>query len=447
MWRESRASPFGPGVVELAAYLITKQTLFYVNLMPLERNKMKHVQSSGIGPPLPHIDEAVQAYLAQTRTPGLAIAVTHDDSIRWARGYGLAELETERLYTTDTLQYSGSVAKTFTTTVALQLWERGLLDLDADIGQYLPYQVRNPYFPDVPITVRQIITHTSSITEDLFGHHTSPYTLAYRTGDPERPGEFAQTWLSVDGVGYSKEAGFYAKWQPGAQSSYANASWLLIADVVEQVTGLSFRQWCKDYIFRPIGMNSSGFYLEDIDVERHAGLYSYVENGQSLSRFGFVPHLQLDRSARPQNSYVRYALYQHPNFPDGGLRTTAYDLALWTIMWLKGGVINGQRILAEATVTSALSPQVKDIPITDPVIFKQGFGWYQRKQDERVTPSEHSWWHGGTDYGALNQVWLDKDTGIGAVIVSNFEAEPAASTIKEFFVNVVNHCTNAGVIH
>jgi CubicO group peptidase (beta-lactamase class C family) len=400
---------------------------------------------SGIGRTLPAVDRAALDYLAKTRTPGMALAITAHGNIVWGKGYGFADREAGKPYTLDTIQYSGSIAKTVTTTVALQLWEQGHILLDTDINEYLPYQVRNPYFPGSPITVRQIITHTSSITEDLFGHHTSPYTLAYRTGDPERPGEFAQMWLSVDGVGYSKEAGFYAQWQPGTQSSYTNASWLLIADVVEQVTGLSFRQWCKEYIFRPLGMNSSGFYLEDIDIQRHAGLYSYIEHGQSLSRFGFVPHLQLDRSARPQNGYVRYALYQHPNFPDGGLRTTAYDLALWTIVWLNGGVLNGQRILAEETVTSALSSQVKDIPITDPVIFRQGFGWYQRKQAERVAPSEHSWWHGGTDYGALNQVWLDKDTRRGAVIMSNFEAEPAASTIKEFFVDAVNHCIDAGV--
>jgi CubicO group peptidase (beta-lactamase class C family) len=191
-------------------------------------------------------------------------------------------------------------------------------------------------------------------------------------------------------------------------------------------------------------MYSSGWYLADIDVERHTGLYSYIENGKSLSGFGFIPHLQLDRSARPHNGYVRYALYQHPNFPDGGLRTTAHDLALWTIAWLNGGSINGQRVLQTETVNAALTPQV-NVPITDPVIFRQGFGWYQRAKDKAVYPSENSWWHGGWDLGALNNVWLDRSTGVGAVIVSNFEAEPNDNNIKAFFVSVVEQCVEAGV--
>lgn len=395
----------------------------------------KTAQSSGIGPELPHVNEKVQAYLAQTRTPGMAIAVTQGYSIRWARGYGFADLEAQKLYTPDTIQYSGSVMKTFTTTVALQLWEHGLLDLDADIGQYLPYQVRNRYFPDTPITTRHILTHTSSLTEST--EALSPYSLAYRSGDPgDRPGEFAQIWLAVDGIGYGKEAGFFTEHEPGTHFLYANVSWLLITDMVENLTGKSFRQWCKDEIFSVLGMHSSGFYLSDIDVKRHAALYSYMENGQSQSDFGFMPHLQLDRKLRPRDGYVRYALYQHPNFPDGGLRTTAHDLSLWLMTWLNGGSLNGRRILKEETVNAALSSQTS-VPMTDAPYYAQGFGWRQDKKDGSAFPTANSWWHGGIDFGARNHVWLNRDTGVGAVVVSNFEAEPHSTIFWKFFVKIV----------
>jgi CubicO group peptidase (beta-lactamase class C family) len=387
-----------------------------------------------IGPSLPPIDEAAQTYLETTKTPGMALAVTTGNEIVWARGYGYADLEAGLAFSKHTIQYSGSIAKTFTATVALQLWEKGLIDLEADISRYLPYQVRNPFFPATPITIRQILTHTSSICETFSNNPLSPYALAYRTGDPgDRPGEFAQIWLAVDGVGYGKTSGFFLEREPGTTFHYANASWLLIADVVETVTGISFRQWCKDYIFLPLELNASGFYLADIDVTRHAALYGYVDNGQPLSPWGIEPRLQLDRAARVQNGYVRYALYQHPNFPDGGLRTTAYDLTRWLRCWLNEGSLEGKRILQEKTVALALSSQLSGYPVNNERL-TQGFAWYQLGNTQAF-PSPGSWWHAGSDFGVLNQVWLSTTRKVGAVMLSNCDTQLARDKNKSFFIN------------
>src|SRR5206468_3783671 len=104
--------------------------------------------------------------LAEARGPGMACAIVGPGQVRWSRGFGLADLERQQPMVADTLINVGSVSKTVTATALMQLWEQNRFGLQDDVARYLPFALRNPRFPEIPITFEQLLTHRSSIKDN-----------------------------------------------------------------------------------------------------------------------------------------------------------------------------------------------------------------------------------------------------------------------------------------
>ena len=112
------------------------------------------------------LDSFIVAKMDQYHFPGLSACIVKDDQIIWKNVYGYANIEENRLVTDSTLFFLASVSKPVTGTAIMQLWEQGLFNLDDDINNYLPFQVRNPSHPNDPITFQMLLTHTSSIYDN-----------------------------------------------------------------------------------------------------------------------------------------------------------------------------------------------------------------------------------------------------------------------------------------
>ena len=93
------------------------------------------------------LDSLILAKMNQYHFPGLAACIVKDDQIFWKGNYGYANIAENKLVNDSTLFYIASVSKPFTGTAIMQLWEKGLLELDDDINNYLPFEVRNPKYP------------------------------------------------------------------------------------------------------------------------------------------------------------------------------------------------------------------------------------------------------------------------------------------------------------
>ncbi|MEM9441986.1 MAG: serine hydrolase domain-containing protein, partial [Pseudomonadota bacterium] len=100
------------------------------------------------------------------RAPGLSAAAVRNDDVIWKGGFGYADIEAKTTMTPSTILNVGSVTKTVTATAILQLVEEGRLVLDRDINTYLPFAIRNPTHPDIPIRVHDLLVHRSSILDD-----------------------------------------------------------------------------------------------------------------------------------------------------------------------------------------------------------------------------------------------------------------------------------------
>ena len=109
------------------------------------------------------LDDFIIQEMSVRHLMGLAACIIKGGQVAWAKGYGWANLAKKQPFSPDTLMNIASVSKTVTATAVMQLWEDGRVGLDNDINAYLPFKVRNPRHPDDKITVRQLLTHTSSI--------------------------------------------------------------------------------------------------------------------------------------------------------------------------------------------------------------------------------------------------------------------------------------------
>jgi CubicO group peptidase (beta-lactamase class C family) len=188
-----------------------------------------------------HVDRLFKEQITQT-TPGAAVVVTEKGKPIFKHCYGLADMEHNIPITSKTLFNLASVTKQFTAFAILLLEKEEKLSLEDDIHKYLPD------LPDYSktVTIRHLLNHTSGIWEY---YSTMVYYCGYDKDDHFTLEE------DLELLGQQKELLF----EPGSQWSYCNANYLLLAQVVEKITGLTFQEWTMRNIFEPLGMKNSFF--------------------------------------------------------------------------------------------------------------------------------------------------------------------------------------------
>ena len=195
-------------------------------------------------------------------SPGAAVAITKDGEIIYKRGYGAANLEYDIPITTTTIFDIASVSKQFAAFAIATLSHEGKLSLDDDIRTYLP---------DVPdfgstITIQHLLHHTSGLRDWV-----QSLVIA---------GDMMDDVISfkhiLKMVRHQKTLNF----EPGTEFLYSNTGYNLLAEIVERVTGDSFREWTDTHIFKPLGMINSHFHDDyEMILKNRAYSYQTVENG------------------------------------------------------------------------------------------------------------------------------------------------------------------------
>ena len=174
------------------------------------------------------IDSASTQLLAAGAV-GFSMALMDGDGITWSASHGFADLETKRPMSVDTIMNVASISKTVTGTSLMMLVEQGKLDLDRDVNDYLPFEVRNPNHLSVAVTARQLLTHSSAIVDryELYGSE-----IVYFPGsdNPISLGEFVQEYLSPTGRYFKPEN--FATYPPGSTKQYSNIGYGLAAYLV-----------------------------------------------------------------------------------------------------------------------------------------------------------------------------------------------------------------------
>lgn len=211
--------------------------------------------------------DAVFAAIDRNRQPGCAAGVIHNGDYIHKAGYGLANLEHGIPITAQSVFRTGSVSKQFTAMAVAILAERGELNLDADVHDYLPDLI--DYGAEV--TIRQMVHHIAGMGDYDHEVFRKPNGTEFRFGNED--------YWTIDEF-YEKVAQADLIHPPGSRYEYSNLGYFLLAHVVERVSGKTLREFAEDEIFRPLAMDDSLFY-DNVNqpVTNRADGYRLLDDG------------------------------------------------------------------------------------------------------------------------------------------------------------------------
>ncbi|MBC3918878.1 serine hydrolase [Undibacterium sp. CY18W] len=255
-----------------------------------------------------------------------------------------------------TLFRVASVSKMVAAIGAMCLVEQGRLDLDADISRYLGYQVRNPHFPDVAITTRMLLSHTSSLRDD--GGYNFPANVSLQSFLLPAGAHFDRglQWASPSGEQADESRA------PGKYFHYVNLNWGVLGTVMEAASGQRFDMFMRDTVLRPLGV--TGAYHPELlspdELSRLAVLYRKQENEIWNLQGPWVAQTD-DFRTKPliKRSLDNYVPGSNATLfsPQGGLRIDVQGLARIMLMLMNEGELDGRRFLQPASVRALLSEQ------------------------------------------------------------------------------------------
>jgi CubicO group peptidase (beta-lactamase class C family) len=358
------------------------------------------------------LDEFIAEMLELDRAPGFAGALVVGDRLHWSAGYGWADVAGKMAMSADSLLNIGSISKTVTATAVMQLWEVGRFKLDDDVSLYLPYGVRNPLHPDVPITFRQLLTHRSSIKDG------PAYGESYACGDPAVAlGVWIEEYLKPSGSYYDPDENFHT-WEPGTVDpparprAYSNVAFGLLGALVEHIGDRPFDEHCRDRIFAPLGMVESGWFLTEVDTSRHAVPYTLLPDDFELPHDrtleSLLPSADASEASLAPGAYFPHCLYSFFNYPDGLVRTSVNELSRFLRAYMTGGALEGEQLLEPDTIRLMLSSDH----------FGRGLCWFTRE----LRNGDLVWGHGGGDPGISTYMGFRQRDNVGVIMFYNYDS-------------------------
>lgn len=251
-----------------------------------------------------------------------------------------------------------SISKLVVAIGVLRLVEAGRVDLDADVSAYLGWPLRNPAFPDRPITARHLLAHTSSVRD------ASAYFIA--AGEGELRDFFdpaSRHWEG--GAHFASDEGT----EPGRFFVYANLNFGLLGTVIERVTGQRFDQYMADHVLEPLGLSARFDPCAIADEDRAAAFRKRPTDGDIWDPAG--PWIAQVDAGTPRCFYGMQDPVTAESFlasyvpgsnaslfsPQGGLRASADDLVVVLRLLAGGGEVDGHRLLSEASIATLLAPE------------------------------------------------------------------------------------------
>ncbi|MFT7485185.1 MAG: CubicO group peptidase (beta-lactamase class C family) [Candidatus Paceibacteria bacterium] len=239
--------------------------------------------------------------------PGMAVGIIHDGDLVFAEGFGMANLEVGSENGPEVLYRIGSTSKQFTATAISLLALDGKLELDAPLNKYLPTFV--DYKP--PVTVRQLVNHTSGLPDYI--------NIQFSQGGGGKAWFTPKQTLAVLSTAD-------LEFTPGSRYAYSNSNYFLMGELVQRASGKSLRDFARERIFNPLGMDDTRFHdrHDEVIEGRSHGYSRQTESGRGEWKVD-ITHLD--------------------HVGDGGVFTTIEDLAKWDANFYGNKLGHGQALL------------------------------------------------------------------------------------------------------
>lgn len=314
------------------------------------------------------LDGLVPLQLKREDIAGAVIIVVKDGQVLFAQGYGYADVEKKTPVSPDaTLFRPGSISKLFTWTAVMQLVEREKLNLDHDVNEYLDFKIP-PTYPK-PITLRNIMTHTSGFEE------TAKELFLADVKDLKPLGDYLKARLPQ------------RIFPPGTTPAYSNYATALAGYIVQRVSGEPYDDYIENHILKPLGMTHTTFRQPLPDP-----LKPLMSNGYQVA----------SKPAKP------FEVVQA--WPAGSSSTTASDMARFMIAHLQDGQLEGAQILRPDTARLMHSRQFENLPQLNAM----ALGFYEETRNgHRIIG------HGGDTVYFHSDLHLMQDSALGFFISQN----------------------------
>jgi CubicO group peptidase (beta-lactamase class C family) len=332
------------------------------------------------------IENYIFQRMSESRIVGLSIGIVKDNDIIYSRGFGFRDFERGTSPTPSTIYCIGSVTKPFTALAVMQLQERGLLSLDDPVSEYIPFDVK-PMGEEV--LIKHLLSHTSGLSslgyaEATLGAVTSTYDNWFPICSPKDLLVFmngSEDWVIS---------------RPGEKYGYLNEGYILLGAIIEKATGQEYMYFVKENILEPLGMNRSTF-LED-----------EVLNLGDIA----IPYVSSDDGTKIPTRYPYGQM-----IADGGLMSTANDMAKFVRMIMSGGKSEGKMVISDQSIKEMRSPKIQtdDIPFASGENVHYGYGFRIRSG----FLGHQLVYHSGSVFGSSAHIGLIPEEQLGLVILCN----------------------------
>jgi len=318
-------------------------------------------------------EAAVSKFMTANSVPGVSVALVENGDLVWSAGFGMADLENFVPATSQTLYRLGSISKPLTATAAMQLWERGKLDLDAPVQKYCPEFPRKKE----TITTRELLGHLGGIR-----HYKS-------TAEGDRESDNVEHFENpiAGGIKFFENDPLVAP--PGTHFHYSTQGYTLVGCAIEGASGEKYVDFMKANVLAAAGMTHT----------RADDRYAIIPN---RTRF-----YQKDKTGAVVNADFLDSSYK---IPGGGWLSSAEDMARFEVAMLR------DQLMRRPTRDLMFTPLKPSDGSED--TYGLGFGRIQAAGFAEVG-------HTGSQQGTSTAILIAPDKGAGVVVLINMEDIPA----------------------
>ncbi|MDH4234870.1 MAG: beta-lactamase family protein [Gallionella sp.] len=307
----------------------------------------------------------IENEMTANKVTGLSIALVDDQKLVWSSGFGYSDAKNKVPATPRTAYRMGSIAKIFTATAAMQMAERGQMDIDQPLSRYLPeFSIKSRFQNAGPITPRNIMSHHSGLPSNFL-----------RGMLRDNPAYFTTLVNDVRDE--------YVSYPPNYVFAYSNLGVTLLGAAIERTSGQDFNQHIKHFLFEPLGMRDSYFSSQP-------QIKGYSDGEVSE----FLPLRDL---------------------PSGGLVSNVEDLSSFMKMVFAGGHTGNRQILKPEALAEMLRPQNAQVPLD--INMRMGLGWMLERSEIKGGGDVAS--HGGSLLNFHSVISIMPGHKLGVVVAAN----------------------------
>lgn len=348
-----------------------------------------------------YLDSRIEELIAENVTPGIAAAILDENGLVWEKYAGYADLNTEEMPTRDTIFRLASISKTFTATAIMKLWSDGRLDIDDPFMQYVPYFKIKTRYPEEKDA-------EGFIKRDLI---TIRHLLMHRSGLPREHDGFFTYYQDYEGHRYNLEdiarsvADKHTSYRVGERMKYSNLNMDLLGLVIESASGKDFATFMDEDVFKPLGMENSGFWITDEARSKMAKGHQVLMTGE-------------DENEKPIMSFVEKPQPNWGDIPAGNVYSSIHDMVKFYLMFINQGKVNGKQFIKADLIQMMFK---KNATPRDPRDY--GFGLFIAADSENYSdPSYYSVAHGGNMPTGFDSMFIFSPKGkVGTLLFANSE--------------------------